>query len=112
MRWAVGYVRVSREKQGRSGLGVEAQHATLQRDSSRILMFFHGGGYCSGSIQSHRRMVTEALGWSWHGRRRLSPGAGAIHFPRPSMMRSSRGASCGGKASARRSAAGRVMSQS
>jgi epsilon-lactone hydrolase len=23
-------------------------------------MFFHGGGYCSGSIASHRRMVTEA----------------------------------------------------
>jgi epsilon-lactone hydrolase len=29
-------------------------------DASRILMFFHGGGYCSGSILSHRRMVTEA----------------------------------------------------
>jgi epsilon-lactone hydrolase len=29
-------------------------------DSSRILMFFHGGGYCSGSIVSHRRLVTEA----------------------------------------------------
>src|ERR1700687_3569312 len=27
---------------------------------SRILLFFHGGGYCSGSILSHRRMVTEA----------------------------------------------------
>src|SRR5712675_1250051 len=27
---------------------------------SRVLMFFHGGGYCSGSILSHRRMVTEA----------------------------------------------------
>jgi acetyl esterase/lipase len=26
----------------------------------RVLMFFHGGGYCSGSIRSHRRMVTEA----------------------------------------------------
>jgi epsilon-lactone hydrolase len=23
-------------------------------------LFFHGGGYCSGSIRSHRRMVTEA----------------------------------------------------
>ena len=23
-------------------------------------MFFHGGGYCSGSIHSHRRLVTEA----------------------------------------------------
>jgi acetyl esterase/lipase len=29
-------------------------------DESRVLMFFHGGGYCSGSIASHRRMVTEA----------------------------------------------------
>ena len=29
-------------------------------DPSRVLMFFHGGGYCSGSIRSHRRMVTEA----------------------------------------------------
>ena len=28
-------------------------------DASRVL-FFHGGGYCSGSIMSHRRMVTEA----------------------------------------------------
>lgn len=29
-------------------------------DSSQVLLFFHGGGYCSGSIQSHRRLVTEA----------------------------------------------------
>jgi len=29
-------------------------------DAARVLMFFHGGGYCSGSIPSHRRMVTEA----------------------------------------------------
>ena len=29
-------------------------------DASRTLIFFHGGGYCSGSILSHRRMVTEA----------------------------------------------------
>src|SRR5215510_13525115 len=29
-------------------------------DPTRVLMFFHGGGYCSGSIRSHRRMVTEA----------------------------------------------------
>jgi epsilon-lactone hydrolase len=29
-------------------------------DATRVLMFFHGGGYCSGSIISHRRMVTEA----------------------------------------------------
>jgi len=29
-------------------------------DVTRVLLFFHGGGYCSGSIKSHRRMVTEA----------------------------------------------------
>jgi epsilon-lactone hydrolase len=29
-------------------------------DTSRVLMFLHGGGYCSGSIRSHRRMVSEA----------------------------------------------------
>lgn len=29
-------------------------------DPSRALLFFHGGGYCSGSILSHRRLVTEA----------------------------------------------------
>src|SRR6266403_1572094 len=34
---------------------------SIARDSdpSHVLMFFHGGGYCSGSIGSHRRMVTE-----------------------------------------------------
>jgi len=29
-------------------------------DPSHVVMFFHGGGYCSGSILSHRRLVTEA----------------------------------------------------
>ena len=29
-------------------------------DEACVLMFFHGGGYCSGSLVSHRRMVTEA----------------------------------------------------
>src|SRR5579859_7470556 len=29
-------------------------------DRSRVLLFFHGGGYCSGSIASHRRLVSEA----------------------------------------------------
>lgn len=29
-------------------------------DRDKVLLFFHGGGYCSGSIKSHRRMVTEA----------------------------------------------------
>src|SRR3984893_8503359 len=29
-------------------------------DPSRVLLFFHGGGYCPRSILNHRRMVTEA----------------------------------------------------
>jgi acetyl esterase/lipase len=29
-------------------------------DASRVLLYFHGGGYCSGSILSRRRLVTEA----------------------------------------------------
>ena len=29
-------------------------------DVAHVILFFHGGGYCSGSIRSHRRMVTEA----------------------------------------------------
>ena len=29
-------------------------------DASRVLLFLHGGGYCSGSIRSHRGMVSEA----------------------------------------------------
>ena len=29
-------------------------------DPSRVLLFFHGGGFCSGSLKSHRRLVTEA----------------------------------------------------
>ncbi len=31
-----------------------------ESDPSRVLLFFHGGGYCSGSIVSHRDMATEA----------------------------------------------------
>jgi monoterpene epsilon-lactone hydrolase len=41
--------------------GVAGEYSMVpESDSSRILVFFHGGGYCSGSIQSHRRLVTEA----------------------------------------------------
>jgi acetyl esterase/lipase len=29
-------------------------------DPARVLLYLHGGGYCSGSILSHRRLVTEA----------------------------------------------------
>jgi acetyl esterase/lipase len=41
--------------------GVPGEYSMVAgSDPSRVLMFFHGGGYCSGSIQSHRRLVTEA----------------------------------------------------
>lgn len=41
--------------------GVPGEWSTVPgSDTSRVLLFFHGGGYCSGSILSHRRMVTEA----------------------------------------------------
>ena len=41
--------------------GVPGEWSTVPgSDPSRVLMFFHGGGYCSGSIVSHRRLVTEA----------------------------------------------------
>jgi acetyl esterase/lipase len=41
--------------------GVPGEWSTAPgSDASRVLMFFHGGGYCSGSIVSHRRLVTEA----------------------------------------------------
>lgn len=33
---------------------------TLGADPDSALLYFHGGGYCSGSIISHRRLVTEA----------------------------------------------------
>jgi acetyl esterase/lipase len=41
--------------------GIPGEWSTVPgSDRSRVLMFFHGGGYCSGSIVSHRRMVSEA----------------------------------------------------
>ena len=41
--------------------GVPGEWSTAPgSDEARVLMFFHGGGYCSGSLVSHRRMVTEA----------------------------------------------------
>ena len=41
--------------------GVPGEWSTApDADSSRVLLYFHGGGYCSGSIVSHRRLVTEA----------------------------------------------------
>ena len=41
--------------------GVRGEYSVVPgSDPSSVLMFFHGGGYCSGSIKSHRRLVTEA----------------------------------------------------
>jgi epsilon-lactone hydrolase len=41
--------------------GVPGEWSTAPgSDAARVLLFFHGGGYCSGSLLSHRRMVTEA----------------------------------------------------
>ncbi|HUO54544.1 MAG TPA: alpha/beta hydrolase [Rhodoblastus sp.] len=41
--------------------GVEGEWSLAPgSDAARALLFFHGGGYCSGSIASHRRMVSEA----------------------------------------------------
>jgi acetyl esterase/lipase len=41
--------------------GIPGEWSTVPgSNSSRVLLFLHGGGYCSGSILSHRRMVSEA----------------------------------------------------
>jgi epsilon-lactone hydrolase len=41
--------------------GVETEwSAAPGSDGTRVLVFFHGGGYCSGSIRSHRSMASEA----------------------------------------------------
>src|SRR5215471_15839851 len=41
--------------------GVPGEYSIVPgSDRSRVLMFLHGGGYCSGSIKSHRRLVTES----------------------------------------------------
>jgi monoterpene epsilon-lactone hydrolase len=34
--------------------------STPQADRSRVLLFFHGGGYISGSLNSHRHMIAQA----------------------------------------------------
>ncbi|HWJ73822.1 MAG TPA: alpha/beta hydrolase [Kaistia sp.] len=41
--------------------GIEAEWSIAPgSDPGSVLLFFHGGGYCSGSILSHRTLVTEA----------------------------------------------------
>jgi acetyl esterase/lipase len=50
---------ISLETETHDGLPLEWSLASGS-DPSRVLLFFHGGGYCSGSIASHRGMVTAA----------------------------------------------------
>jgi acetyl esterase/lipase len=41
--------------------GVPAEWSIAPGSSQgRVLLYFHGGGYCSGGVASHRRLVTEA----------------------------------------------------
>ncbi len=57
-------------------------------DGPARLMFFHGGGYCSGSILSHRRMVTEAGRERARGRSPSAIGSRpSIPFPPPLTTR-------------------------
>jgi acetyl esterase/lipase len=41
--------------------GVDGEWSSVPGiDQGCVLIYFHGGGYCSGSIRSHRRLVSEA----------------------------------------------------
>src|SRR5918993_6056713 len=42
-----------------NGLRVEWT-TTPQADRSRVILFLHGGGYISGSLDSHRHMIAQA----------------------------------------------------
>ncbi|MBV8652788.1 MAG: alpha/beta hydrolase [Alphaproteobacteria bacterium] len=33
---------------------------TPTANEARVILFFHGGGYCQGSLESHRHIITEA----------------------------------------------------
>src|ERR1700722_6301569 len=48
---------ISLESETHDGLLFEWSLASGS-DPSRVLLFLHGGGYCAGSIVSHRGMVT------------------------------------------------------
>ena len=67
-------------------------------EPSRVLLYFHGGGYCSGSV-SHRRLVTEA-GRAAHTRTLAIDIGLPLNIPTPPPMktRSRRGASCASRA--------------
>ena len=71
-------------------------------DPSRVLLYFHGGGYCSGSIVSHRRHGDGSRTRGAHARRSRSITGARPNIPtRPPMRtRSRRGASCASRASA------------
>ena len=46
--------------------GVDAEWTeTPSADPKRVILFLHGGGYISGSIESHRHMVAEAGRQAW-----------------------------------------------
>lgn len=73
--------------------GLQAEWSLApSNDATRVLMFFHGGGYCSGSILSHRRMVTEAGRAA--GARTLIGWREKILFPRRSRTRWHPGTGC------------------
>jgi len=41
--------------------GIKAEWTSApEADPTRVLLFFHGGGFCSGSLISHRRLASEA----------------------------------------------------
>jgi acetyl esterase/lipase len=66
-------------------------------DASQVLLFFHGGGYCSGSILSHHRLVTEAGRAA--GRRTLAVGYRlAPEHPFPLLADATRFAAAAGAA--------------
>ncbi len=72
-------------------------------DASRVLLFFHGGGYCSGSIRSHRRMVTEAARAAGIRALAIAYRLAPEHLSRRrSTMRSRPGDFCAGRASPQR----------
>jgi epsilon-lactone hydrolase len=62
-------------------------------DASRVLLYFHGGGYCSGSIKSHRRMVTEA-GRAAHARTLAIAYRLAPEYPHPAAYEDAMTAWC------------------
>ena len=83
--------------------GVRAEWTeTPVADASRAILFLHGGGYISGSLDSHRHMIAEA-GRQAGARRSRSIIASrpSIHFRQRSRTRFADMPSCSRKASSR-----------